>query len=606
MNLLAPAAALFGLAIPAIVGMYFLKVRRPEQEIASTFLWQRAVADVQATTPWQRIRKSWLLLLQVIAALLFTIALVRPATHPASALASHTIIVIDRSATMQATDVAPSRFENAKTQAGQIIDQMGSSSRVTLISLDAHPRVLASSTGDPHPLRDALASLSSNLDAADLVSALSIATAAGGSARETRLVLLSDGITLPHGSDLSVPFVVDNRVIGSSADNCAITAVAVSGQTSSAPKIGVHVANYGTRDAQRSLEVRVDGHLIDARPVSIAAASGADITIAAPHGADHVDLTLTPHDVFPADDSATAVLRPPQTYNVTLVTAKNLYLQRALGLRPDVAVNVVAPSAYKFDPTVDMYVFDGFLPPSLPSVPYWITAPPKDSHLGTGDEVVPGAPRPEAAGDPLLTDVDLTGVHIAQTRDLRASQFGRSVMDSSVGPLLMVGDNSPRTALLGFDLHQSDLPLKTGFPILVDHISHFLLPGSAETERHSPGDIVPLITGAGSSSATVQKPDGSRSDIAVVGDAAVYDGTDQLGLYHVAAKGGHDLNTEFVINLFDPLRSNLQQPPPLKITPAPGAPTPTASESTAEWWPWIALLVLALLAGEWMVFHRGE
>ena len=67
MSLLTPLA-LLGAAIvgPLIVAMYLLKLRREDRPVSSTFLWQRMVRDVEANAPWQKLRRSLLLLLQLL------------------------------------------------------------------------------------------------------------------------------------------------------------------------------------------------------------------------------------------------------------------------------------------------------------------------------------------------------------------------------------------------------------------------------------------------------------------------------------------------------------------------------------------------------------
>jgi hypothetical protein len=108
----------------AIVALYFLKLRRTPRRVPSTFLWMRAVEDLHVNSLFQRLRRNLLLFLQLIV-----IGLVFAAFFPLSCTARRTegkryIFLIDNSASMAATDVAPSRLEAAKKQALAIVDQM--------------------------------------------------------------------------------------------------------------------------------------------------------------------------------------------------------------------------------------------------------------------------------------------------------------------------------------------------------------------------------------------------------------------------------------------------------------------------------------------------
>ena len=66
LSFLAPLALAGLLFLPVVVAMYLLKLRRDEAVVPSTLLWQKLVADVEANAPWQKLRRSLLLLLQLL------------------------------------------------------------------------------------------------------------------------------------------------------------------------------------------------------------------------------------------------------------------------------------------------------------------------------------------------------------------------------------------------------------------------------------------------------------------------------------------------------------------------------------------------------------
>src|SRR6202011_5218040 len=82
MSFLAPAAAILALTIPAIVALYFLKIRRPTRIVPALHLWPNEIRDRQANVPWQRLRPSWLLFLQLLAAAVL-VAAAGPTALPA-------------------------------------------------------------------------------------------------------------------------------------------------------------------------------------------------------------------------------------------------------------------------------------------------------------------------------------------------------------------------------------------------------------------------------------------------------------------------------------------------------------------------------------------
>ena len=148
MNFLAPGAFFLGLLLPVIVAFYLLKLKRIEHEVPSTFLWRKMVRDVEANAPWQRLRPNLLMILQLLFLAALILALTRPFTWTEGAGGQAAIFILDTSASMSATDVAPSRIESAKQRAIQLVDDLPDSARVTVIEAGREARVLLSSSLD--------------------------------------------------------------------------------------------------------------------------------------------------------------------------------------------------------------------------------------------------------------------------------------------------------------------------------------------------------------------------------------------------------------------------------------------------------------------------
>src|SRR5205085_5570347 len=90
--------------VPALLVLYFLKLRRRELAVSSTLLWKKAIQDLQVNSPFQKLRRNLLLLLQMLLLILLLLALARPVTKYTQVAGKTTVLLIDRSASMSATD----------------------------------------------------------------------------------------------------------------------------------------------------------------------------------------------------------------------------------------------------------------------------------------------------------------------------------------------------------------------------------------------------------------------------------------------------------------------------------------------------------------------
>jgi VWA domain-containing protein/aerotolerance regulator-like protein len=606
MTFLAPAAAVLGLTLPIIVALYFLKIRRPTRIVPALHLWPSQIRDRQANVPWQRLRPSWLLFLQLLAAAVLVAAAVQPVLPAGAALARHSIVLIDTSASMQATDVTPSRLAEAKRLVNSVIDQLGPQDRMTIITVGPTPRIVAAITGDRDALHRALNDVSASNGPADLSGSLALAAGLVRPGDDARAYLYSDGIVDPLRASFAsgLPFPVEYHRVGVSGENVALTSLTVrsSAQTRAAY---LHVQNFGQQPRSVSLEWRADNRLLDVRPLTLAAGQSQDLVLPVPGDATSVTAHLSGGDVFALDDVATAVAKTPRAFRVLLVTPGNVFLEQALRLRSDLQVDVVAPAAYKPSAAYALTVFDRFLPPAVPDGPLLVIDPPSGSVLAGGQAVGIGRVRAVDAGDPLLANVDLQDVHVARSQDLRVSTFGRPLITSLQTPLVLVRDDPFRQALFGFDLHESDLPLRIAFPILVQNLSEWMLPPSVPSHSFHPDEPVTIVPESGATSVSIVRPDGSRRALGGSGIATFGD-TDLTGLYTVEQTvAGTVQRSWFSVNLFSDPISQLKPVDRLTLPPTRTTAIQATHQGQLEIWTWIALAALGIVAAEWLAFHRG-
>ncbi len=272
-----PAAAIAAaVAIPALLLLYFLKLRRVPQPVGSTLLWKKAVQDLQVNSPFQRLRRNLLLLLQLLALLALLFALARPVSEGDLVAGRKSVILIDRSASMNAADGDDgTRLEEAKRRAKALIDTMRRGDQATVISFDDTASVVQPYSGDPALLRAAIDDIEPSDRPTRLRTAYTLADAnlgvAGGANANERLrddpnerptvFLFSDGrVPAADAVDLSLRGELNYERIGSDdTANLGIVAASVSRnyERPTQAQIFARIGNFGPSVAEAGVRVSV-------------------------------------------------------------------------------------------------------------------------------------------------------------------------------------------------------------------------------------------------------------------------------------------------------------------------------------------------------------
>ncbi|HWI57564.1 MAG TPA: BatA and WFA domain-containing protein, partial [Bacillota bacterium] len=252
MNFLAPIAFAFAATLPVVVVFYLLKRKRVVKLVSSTLLWQRFLADAQANAPFQKLRHNWLLILQLLLLLLAVFALARPYVAGQARESRLRVLVLDGSASMQATDVKPNRFEAARAEAQKWIDGLREGEQIMLLLAGAATEVKQSPTSDKGALRRALESCAASDAPSRLAEALKTASAFTYEKRGEEEVtfgeihLFSDGAFPPLGDleNKNLPLIYHR--IGEGRRNAGFVSLDVRANPENANQRAVFagIANY--------------------------------------------------------------------------------------------------------------------------------------------------------------------------------------------------------------------------------------------------------------------------------------------------------------------------------------------------------------------------
>ncbi|HZV35723.1 MAG TPA: VWA domain-containing protein [Verrucomicrobiae bacterium] len=612
MNFLAPFAFLFALTIPVVIVFYLLKRKRVVKLVSSTLLWQKFLAETQASAPFQKLRRNWLLLLQILMLILAVLALTRPYFATKAKSSDLRVLILDASASMESTDVAPSRFEKAKEEALKWVDSLRPSDKMVVLQVAANTEVKQSETSEKAALRRAIMSCSAIDSPTRLAPALKMAESLvrdRGKESNPEIHLFSDG-AVPDMSEFNneaLPLIYHR--IGESGNNLGITALDVKANPEDASQRAVYVsvANFSTNTMESDLELLLDGRLVNTRPLKVAAGETSPQIFIASQDHDGVfTARLTAKDDLAADNEASIVSLLPHPVKILLVTRGNRFLERALRAAPNVQLNVVTDSTDDAS-EYDFVTLDDVVPTVWPKCNVlaihvantnWFDSVSQQD----GPQIVDWR-----ATHPVLRYVGFDNVQVAKSMSVKTPSWGISLVDSPQSPLIIAGDlGRQRILWIGFDTLESTWPYRISYPIFVANAVEWLNPA---TERNAQ-----LLVHAGdpfrlplqqplTNNAQITLPDGTAHSIKVDPKAneLVFGDTFREGVYRLKT-GTND--TVFTVALLDAAESNIKPREELQFGKYNKVSATTLHRANMELWRSIAAVALLVLLFEWWYYHR--
>ena len=605
--------ALASLAIPIIL-LYMLKLRRKQTPVSSTFLWQKLLREQQANAPWQKLKRNLLLILQLIILAALVTALARPALQIPVVASGSVIVLLDASASMNAADVSPSRFEAGRRAALDLVNGLSPASSLTLILVAEKPQTLISAETDKSLLRQALNNARASQGSADWKSAFALA--AGATDANSTTVVISDG-GLPQSGLPALNGEIQFIPIGASQDNLAVSALALR-PVQGIPQLFAEVTNYDATSRDVLLSIYFNDELIAARQLSIQPNASANLILDDLSSASGIyKATITDPgtnsanslDSLPLDNTAFAAFQSSSARRVLLVSKGNLFLEQLLASIPGIQPFRALPAAdgtlqIPNDP-FNLYIFDGITPPELPNASLLFVNPLPNPLFEVGD-VYNEFDNMRVDDHALSRFVDWSGVHILQARKIETPLWAETLIESDAGPLVFAGEtDNRRVAALAFDLRDSDLPLQIAFPILFTNLINYLAPPSAfdSTQSLQPGESLSILPPTDAERIAVASPSGKLYTL--LPNQTAFTETDELGYYAVNFISGDSSAAEyFAVNLFDESESNIQPRTTIQVGRAEVTPTVSQKIGQRELWQWLALLALLVLMIEWQAFHR--
>ncbi len=657
---IAVAAAL---TIPPLVALYFLKLRRDVRLVPSTLLWKRAVEDLHVNAPFQRLRKSLLLLLQLLILILGAIALGKPMWETAQTSESTIILLVDQSASMAVVEAGGrTRLDVAKEQAKRCVENMGDDSRAMVIAFCDRATVVSSFDSDKQALRRKIDSIEQTQSTTLLNEAVGLAEAyaqnliIGGdkpgtdiapesAAPNASVFLFTDGRiedarrVAPQKLDVAKMQVTR---IGTRGDNVGITAMDARRDYERPEMLQVTatVQNFGPNPVNVDTALYVDGRNVDVQSLPLDPADPASDAAEPPPGSIKlaafdeiefggggvVEVVLQIDDALPADDRAWTILDPPRRTKVLLVTDGNMFLDDVL---PTLPLDLVTMSGEQYERAADAEIRDGerslfdvvildrHSTARLPQGNYFFWgAVPKIEGVAAGPVISDQVIFNWDETHPVLRHVAGETIEVAQWLKLTLPKEAVSILDGQTSSVLAYLARDASQFLIsafslivkdehGNEMVNTDWFASADFVVFMQNALQFLASNVATTGKRSvaPGEPVTLPIPPRVETVKIVRPDGVEDSVPTGKYQTIhYARTRTVGTYRL--EPGLPGDNVFAVNLFNPTESNVAPAPTVTIGADGGKPQVAGIQVSKPAWPYVLLALLALLLLEWIIYNQ--
>ena len=664
MEWLTPLTGLYAAAVtvPLLLLLYFLKLKRREQVISSTLLWKRAIQDLQVNAPFQKLRRNILLLLQLLMLLAMLFALAGPVLSLTSGPARRYVLLIDRSASMKATDAgdnwqdgsqAPSsegimRLDSVKEQARTFARSIrgkgmfaltDKSDQVMVIAFDDKAKVMCNFTSDKHQLIAAVDSITATDGGSSLAEAVAVArafaqspgTEAGNRSAQSpaQLILFSDGQIADTEQIVVGKDELLFNCVGNSQQNIAITAMQAKRSYENPQEVSVFatIVNYGSEQVTGDIQLSVNGNVRAVRSVTIEPVTGETASEAARPGRVSVEFSLSQSaeavieirqlqpDFLAGDDAAWAIIPPPKQLSVLLVTSGNAVLKSVLEACPLASLEVLSPDQFDLanDPAAaprtgyDVIVLDDYMPSELARGRYLIFGPPPNGI----DVSVTGELKNQIIADwrprhPVLQYVNLNNLFAAKCSAMSVPRDAQVIAEFNEGPALVLLRRKGSVFLLaGFDILDTNWPFEPGFVLFCYNATAFLGTQAGQDRETDLRVGEPIIIDGlmPETVATISGPGFSDEAIGATASGSLrFPSIEVAGVYSVNIPDRRP--RLFAANLLDSKESNIRPRREIVLSGEPvKAQDSPVGRGNVPLWPFLVLFALVIAFLEWLIYN---
>ena len=609
----APWAFGFLALVPLVLLLHSLRLRRREVRISAVYLWEELLRERRSTLGMSKLLRSLLLLLQILGIAGLTLGLADPFARLPSTEEGDIVLVLDASASMRTLSKGEERFAQARGMALDLIERLHPNSEMAVIYANARPALKAPFTSDRLLLKQTLEGLTATDEPGDLTKAVQLGQSLLGRDRTGEVLVLSDG-TDPNLAEL---VGADQRVqsieVGGGERNIGITKFEVRPRMNRPGEyeILVNVANFSRQPEAFDLALSLNWKALGRTRYTFEAGERRSLIFPYTGAANGVaEAVLEVNDDLSADNRAATVLSDRPQVWILLVSRGNYFLENLLAGHANASVNVVSSiSPSSFDQQVrgnHIIILDGVESPPLHFGNFLLI----NTTAANLPIVVKGTlDAPPVVDwdttDPIMRSVQLRDLQVRRAQAVEVGGEVKPLLYANGSPIISSFDSGRLRAVhLGFDLLDSDLPLRVAFPVLMSNILEWLSPqqGTFVSHQVQAGEPYVIELDGVTTEVNVRKPSGDSITIPVTENPLLFRDTSQAGIYTVRIG---KKNQRFAVNLVSREESDITPKAPERQAASAAAVIPSTQETVKRpLWPYFVVFAFGLTLVEWYFWCR--
>ena len=537
---------IFLIFVPLIILLYILKQKAEDYMYSSTFLWQEVYKNMEVNTPFEKLKKNLLLLLQILIVLFLIIALMNPSLLLGNKNFKNIVVVIDNSGSMNTLyHDKTTRLDEAKIKASEYVRKQSNNTNFTILSASDTIKLEVSATKDKTLAMGKI----KNIKETDLISDVD-----NNVAIIKTLINQWESYQVVYFTDDTINLEDVNAEVVSLAtqsNNLSLdymNHIEEDGMIKALVKITSHSHQKTTTD----INIYDDDKLLDVQEVTIEPKETKSILFdGLKFSGSFLKAEINENDDLKNDNITYDVVRQKNKIKVLLVSQKNIFLEKALKTLPSIEVYKtndidIMDESEKYD----IYIYDNITPDKLPEKGNIIFFNPSNTMLfaeaGTKENGIATAEKSQ-----ITKYIEDLNIIIREYKNLDRPKWATSFMKIDNQSVAFFGQyNAQQIGVFAFDLHSTDLGLKPEFPVLIHNvINQMMNTGILIKNNYVAGEQVSFNPSSKGSDLTITLPDGKDLKMQLQYPMKEFNNTSMVGIYKVSQEVNNKKQTEiFAVN----------------------------------------------------------